>query len=97
VASAVNWAIFTDLTYSIYFFLPSVFSVFIQRSDVGRAVILNFVQRGADHPKGSALFSWRTNDGLADRYNENDKRANKFSRNDVFALRRAFTSHADAR
>ena len=56
VASAVNWAIFTDLTYSFYFLLPSVFFVFIRRSEVGRAVILNFVERSADHPKGVLYF-----------------------------------------
>jgi len=50
--SAINWAIFTDVLYSIIFFLPALSVVMIQRWHFGRRVFLNVVLWVADHPKG---------------------------------------------
>jgi hypothetical protein len=65
VESAINWAIFTDLAYSLYFVLPAALLVWAQRWDLGRRMLLNLVEQAADHPKGSLygfgtiLLAWR--------------------------------------
>jgi hypothetical protein len=56
VHSAINWAIIVDITYSLYYIVPSILFVFSQRSDVGRDVILDRILSIADHPKG-ALYA----------------------------------------
>jgi hypothetical protein len=53
VASAINWAIVTDLTYSIYFIVPSIILVTVQRSSFWRRTFLSLVLWIADHPKGA--------------------------------------------
>lgn len=52
VDSAANWAIFTDLLYSLYFFMPALAIVAIQRWGFGRRTFFNIVLWVADHPKG---------------------------------------------
>jgi len=66
VHSAINWAIFTDVSYSMYFVVPSILLVMAQRWSFGRRIFLNLVLRIADHPKGvlhavaEIMMAWLT-------------------------------------
>jgi hypothetical protein len=53
VPGAINWTIFTDVSYSIYYLVPSVLLVMAQRWDLGRRMFLNLILLITDHPKGS--------------------------------------------
>ena len=65
IQSAVNWAIITDIAYSLYFVTPAVLLGWAQRWDLGRRMFLNLIEQVADHPKGSLygfgaiLLAWR--------------------------------------
>ena len=50
--SAINWAITTDIAYSLYFILPSFFLVLAQRWSFGRRILLNFISIMEGHSKG---------------------------------------------
>lgn len=52
IDSAINWAIVTDISYSLYFVIPSVLLVFAQRWGFGREIFLNFISLTESHPKG---------------------------------------------
>jgi hypothetical protein len=52
IPGAINWAIITDVTYSIYYLIPSIMLVIIQRWGFGRRMFLNLILFVADHPKG---------------------------------------------
>lgn len=52
ITSAVNWAIFIDLLYSMFFLVPAIVCVLIQRWSFGRRVFLNVVLSVAEHPRG---------------------------------------------
>lgn len=56
IPGAINWAIITDVTYSMYYLIPSIMLVIIQRWDFGRRMFLNLILLVADHPKG-ALYA----------------------------------------
>jgi hypothetical protein len=47
-----NWAIFTDLAFSLVYLLPCLAIVFAGRNPVSRGILLNLVQWVGDHPKG---------------------------------------------
>ena len=52
VDTAINWAIFTDLAYSLYFIGPGLAIVMIQRWHFGRRWFLGVVLFVASHPQG---------------------------------------------
>jgi hypothetical protein len=56
VPGAINWAIITDVTYSMYYLVPSIVFIVIQRWGLGRRMLLNLILFVADHPKG-ALYA----------------------------------------
>jgi hypothetical protein len=66
ISSAINSAIFTDISYSMYFLMPGVLLVLGQRWSLGRRMLLNLTLMIADHPEGalyaiaSILMAWVT-------------------------------------
>jgi hypothetical protein len=52
IDSAVNWAIFTDVLYSIFFLVPALAIIIVQRWSFGRRMFLNLVLWVSAHPKG---------------------------------------------
>jgi hypothetical protein len=66
IPSAINWAIFIDITYSLYFLVPGFLLVAAQRWSFGRRMFLNLILLVADHPKGALygianiLMAWIT-------------------------------------
>jgi len=52
IESSINLAIFFDILYSIFFIVPGIAFVAIQRWPFGRRVFLNFVLWVTNHPKG---------------------------------------------
>ena len=52
IPSAINWAIATDITYSLYYVVPSVLLVLAQRWEVGREKFLDQVLSISGHPRG---------------------------------------------
>lgn len=51
--STVNWAIFVDLMYSMFFLVPAFALILIQRWSFGRRIFLNIVMSVAEHPNGA--------------------------------------------
>jgi hypothetical protein len=52
IDGAINFAIVTDLLYSLLFFLPGLGIVLLQRWPFGQRTFLNIIQWFPEHPKG---------------------------------------------